>query len=51
MFTMQDWDNVVALKNKLIDEQGYEAEEAEQEAAEQLGFDYDDVLEFLEDAF
>lgn len=48
--TENDWERIVAVKEQLVDE-GYEAEEAEQEAAEMLGFDYDAVLDFLDAAY
>jgi len=42
-----DWPRIVKFKDRLMD-QGMEPEEAEQEAAERLGFEYEEVLDYLD---
>jgi hypothetical protein len=42
-----DWPRIVKFKDRLMD-QGMEPEEAEQAAAERLGFEYEEVLDYLD---
>ena len=42
-----DWPRIVKFKDRLMG-QGMEPEEAEQEAAERLGFEYEEVLDYLD---
>ena len=46
-FNAEDWKRVATLKAQLVDNEDWEAEDAEEEAADRLGYDYDDVLEYL----
>ncbi len=45
-FNANDWARVAALKAELVNDD-WEAEDAEEEAADRLGYDYNDVLEYL----
>ena len=45
-FNAEDWKRVATLKAQLV-EDDWEPEDAEEEAADRLGYDYDDVLEYL----
>lgn len=45
--TEKDWEKIVRLKNKLMSANDMEPEDAEQEAAERLGYDYEDVLDYI----
>ena len=45
-FNAKHWARVAALKAEPVNDD-WEAEDAEEEAADRLGYDYDDVLEYL----
>ena len=46
MITQADYDRLIRVKEQLMDQGEVEPEDAAEEAADQLGMDYDDVLEF-----